>query len=151
MRNEVAALLRGIPKADAARIEARVYSILFPSGEEDTDTIDEYRHIMYNLAYIINKPNADPRAVLQEVLRASSLSDLHQAMYSNRRQLIDAQRLRDDFITNPMEVSEGVEKCPRCGCARTYSYQKQVRSADEGFTTFCTCANPKCRHSWRIN
>ncbi len=151
MRSEVAALIRSLPKADAARLEARVYSIIFPTAEEDTETIDEYRHVMYNLAYILNKPGASPKTILQEVLAATTLPDLHQAMYSNRKQLIESQRLRDDFITNPMEVSEGVEKCPRCACARTYSYQKQVRSADEGFTTFCTCANPKCRHSWRIN
>lgn len=59
------------------------------------------------------------------------------------------QQERDDFITNPFTVEEGVMKCDKCGSKKTYSHQKQVRSADEGFTTFCYCVN--CGAKWRIN
>lgn len=55
----------------------------------------------------------------------------------------------DDFITNPLQVEEGVETCKKCGSKRTFSKQLQVRSSDEGFTTFCACA--QCGTRWRIN
>lgn len=59
------------------------------------------------------------------------------------------QKEKDEFISNPFIVEEGVLKCDKCGSNRTYSYSKQVRSADEGFTTFVTCA--QCNAKWRIN
>jgi DNA-directed RNA polymerase subunit M/transcription elongation factor TFIIS len=59
------------------------------------------------------------------------------------------QQDKDDFITNPFSVEEGVMECMKCNSKKTYSTQKQVRSADEGFTTFCYCLN--CGAKWRIN
>jgi DNA-directed RNA polymerase subunit M/transcription elongation factor TFIIS len=59
------------------------------------------------------------------------------------------QHEKDDFISNPFVVEEGAITCDKCKSNRTYSYSKQVRSADEGFTTFVTCAN--CNAKWRIN
>lgn len=52
---------------------------------------------------------------------------------------------RDDFIVTPFEVVEGVLVC-KCGSKRTYSYQRQVRSADEPMSTFAQCV--VCKHSW---
>lgn len=52
---------------------------------------------------------------------------------------------RDDFIVTPFEVAEGVLIC-KCGSNRTFSYQKQVRSADEPMSTFAQCV--KCKRSW---
>lgn len=62
---------------------------------------------------------------------------------------LKAQKELDNFISMPLEVEEGVEKCQKCGSKRTFSKQLQVRSADEGFTTFCRCA--QCGANWRIN
>lgn len=56
---------------------------------------------------------------------------------------------KDEFITNPFEVEEGVMECHKCGSKKTYHYQKQIRSSDEGMTTFCFCMN--CDNKWRIN
>lgn len=56
----------------------------------------------------------------------------------------------DNFISNPMiDIGEGIIQCNKCKSKRTYSYQKQIRSSDEGFTLFVTCAN--CNASWREN
>src|SRR4051794_15767400 len=35
-----------------------------------------------------------------------------------------------------VEVEEGSEKCPRCSGFKVFSYQSQIRSADEGMTNF---------------
>lgn len=67
-------------------------------------------------------------------------------IYNEIKQL---QKEKDEFISNPFVVEEGVMKCDKCGSNRTYSFSKQVRSADEGFTTFVTCANCNCK--WRVN
>lgn len=55
----------------------------------------------------------------------------------------------EEFIENPFEVKEGIMDCIKCGSKKTFAYQKQVRSADEGFTLFVSCL--KCNHSWREN
>lgn len=52
---------------------------------------------------------------------------------------------QNNFIENPFEVEEGVQQC-KCGSKRVFSYQKQVRSADEPMTTFSTCC--KCGAEW---
>jgi DNA-directed RNA polymerase subunit M/transcription elongation factor TFIIS len=63
-------------------------------------------------------------------------------------------REQDDFIENPFEVAEGVLECnnilksgEKCGSKRVFSYTKQVRSCDEGCTTFATCC--KCGAKWQ--
>lgn len=54
-----------------------------------------------------------------------------------------------DFIKNPVEIEEGVMLCKYCSSKRTYSYQKQVRRADEGFTIFVSCF--ECNRQYREN
>ncbi len=53
---------------------------------------------------------------------------------------------QDNFLTNPVEVEEGVFQCV-CGCKKTFSYQKQTRSSDESITVFVTCS--KCGRRWK--
>ncbi len=51
------------------------------------------------------------------------------------------------FQTNPFEVAEGVLQCGKCKSFRTYSFQRQTRSADEPATLYVTCA--ECGNKWR--
>jgi DNA-directed RNA polymerase subunit M/transcription elongation factor TFIIS len=51
-------------------------------------------------------------------------------------------------LLNPFQIEEGVLECHSCGSKRTYSFERQTRSADEGSTTFAQCA--VCLKSWRI-
>lgn len=53
----------------------------------------------------------------------------------------------DTFTTTPVEVEEGILECGKCGSKKTFSFQKQTRSIDEGATTFAQCA--VCKNSWR--
>lgn len=53
----------------------------------------------------------------------------------------------DTFLSKPAELEEGVLECPRCGSTKTFSFTKQVRSADEGMTVFGICS--KCGKNWR--
>ena len=54
----------------------------------------------------------------------------------------------DYFISNPLEIEKGVLIC-KCGSQKTISFQRQTRSADEGFTTFAQCI--ECGTRWRQN
>ena len=58
------------------------------------------------------------------------------------------QEEKDNFITKPFDVEEGVNTCNKCGSKKTYSYTKQVRSSDEGTTVFCICV--MCKNKWRF-
>ena len=152
MRQEVVNLLSVIGKRNAKTLESHIYDVIFPEGEETDDGIDAYQNIMYNFVYIFeSSTKEDAIRIANIVMEAENKEDIEKAMYSNHSQLEENQKMRDEYITNPIIVEEGVMNCPECGSNRTHSTQKQVRSADEGFTTFCSCANPKCRHKWRIN
>lgn len=48
-----------------------------------------------------------------------------------------------EFLHESIHVEEGIE-CKRCKSTKTYTYQKQVRAADEGTTSFTICFS--CEH-----
>ena len=54
---------------------------------------------------------------------------------------------RDNFIMNPVSIVEGIYQCRKCGSGNVLSFNKQIRSSDEGTTVFCTCV--KCNTKWR--
>ena len=53
--------------------------------------------------------------------------------------------VRDEMLSeihvmeNPPELVSGLIRCKYCKSDKTYSYNVQTRSADEGMTTFCAC------------
>lgn len=53
----------------------------------------------------------------------------------------------DEFLSNDLSVEEGALQCPKCKSQKTFSYTKQVRSADEGTSVFAQCYN--CSNKWR--
>lgn len=64
--------------------------------------------------------------------------------YDNINARIDEH---DDYLVHPFDVVEGVVQCPKCGCKKTWSVQRQTRSSDEPMTTFSRCV--ECKHSWK--
>lgn len=54
----------------------------------------------------------------------------------------------DEYLVKPFEVEEGVEECS-CGSKKVFSFGKQVKSSDEGTTTFCRCVD--CGTVWTSN
>ena len=56
----------------------------------------------------------------------------------------------NNFIENPViDIAEGIIQCNKCKSFKTFSYQKQVRSSDEGFTLFVNCVD--CNANWVQN
>ncbi len=151
MRSDIISLLNDFYKKDESKaIENKVYSIIFPDEDEQTDAqLRKYQHVFYNIVSISKKYKEARKDLKATILASKDLKDLENAMYMTHRQLKDNQRMRDEYITSPVDVEEGVMQCNKCGSMRTFSSQKQVRSGDEGFSTFCACAN--CGAKWRIN
>ncbi len=104
---------------------------------------DELSSQLYNL-YGRWLSHKDSSLIEKEI--KDSISEWESSSWDDERNTLQSQ---DDFITNPVEVSEGAVTCGKCGSKKTFSKQLQVRSADEGFSTFCICIN--CNAKWRIN
>lgn len=104
---------------------------------------EELKHVLYSIygQYLQKIP--------LDVIEGDIKSGKYNWSSSSWSEHTKAQKDLDNFISMPLEVEEGVEKCNKCGSKRTFSKQIQVRSSDEGFTTFCRCA--QCGANWRIN
>ncbi len=151
MREEILELLNEyFTKKDSKSIENKIYSIVFPVEDEQTDEqLEVYQHVTYNIISVMKKYKDSKTLVKSAIMGSDTMEDLEDAMYMTHKQLKENQKMRDEYITSPIDVEEGVMQCNKCGSMRTFSTQKQVRSADEGFSTFCMCAN--CGAKWRIN
>ena len=136
-------------KKDSKSIENNIYSIVFNNSDDDDANLEKYQHITYNILSILKRYKESKEIVKSAVGGARCVTDLEDSMYMTHKQLKENQKMRDEYITSPVDVEEGVMQCNKCGSMRTFSTQKQVRSADEGFSTFCMCAN--CGAKWRIN
>lgn len=76
--------------------------------------------------------------------------DVQSALESCTKELKEEQEEEDAFIINPIEATEGIHKCFKCGSTKAISYQLQTRSGDEGTTTFIQCANKVCGSKWKM-
>lgn len=94
---------------------------------------------------------------LGKLMHGESLRDLLTCLYKGEfgwehaayATLRAQQEEEDTFTTTPLEVEEGILECNKCGSKKTFSYQKQTRSIDEGATTFAQCV--VCKNRWRHN
>ncbi len=150
MRSDIVSLLNDFyKKSESQDIENKVYSLVFPDEEQTDPLLSKYQLIFYNIVSISRKYKDARKDLKATIMKAKDLKDLENAMYMTHRQLAENQRMRDEYITSPVDVEEGVMQCTKCGSMKTFSSQKQVRSGDEGFSTFCACVN--CGAKWRIN
>lgn len=134
-------------KPNVEIMEKTVYATAVRSipeqGADEDLLVEKYNDILYQvIGDIISGVG------LREIL--SSLKQ--DKVYWNHPSYDDLEMMlkeQDNFAENPIEIVEGVETCRKCGSNRVFSYSVQVRSADEGYTTFCNCT--KCGANWRHN
>lgn len=101
-----------------------IYNIIgMLSVERSTKTVQECMTLIFNRRTAWNHPIYETFAMKQEE--------------------------EDHFMTAPFEIEEGVLECRKCGSKKTFSFQRQTRSADEGSTTFAQCAS--CGQKWKHN
>lgn len=117
----------------------------------DEEYIEEiYKHNLYQIIGDILDGNKLSNMVLE--IKNSRLGWNH-FTFKDMQNMLDEQ---NDFIENPFAVEEGVLECKSrdkdgvlCGSKRVFSYQRQVRSADEPMTTFASCC--KCGTKWQYS
>jgi|694.fasta_scaffold61936_3 DNA-directed RNA polymerase subunit M/transcription elongation factor TFIIS len=117
----------------------------------DEEYIEEiYRQNLYQTIGDILDGNKLSNMVLE--IKNSRLGWNH-FTFKDMQNMLDEQ---NDFIENPFAVEEGVLECKSrdkdgvlCGSKRVFSYQRQVRSADEPMTTFASCC--KCGTKWQYS
>lgn len=116
---------------------------------------EEYVNVLYEIATEITSEsskttrlNSTLKTTLQQILsRIFERKTLwNHPSFEDVRKLIEEE---DEFTTRPFEVEEGILQCYKCQSKKTFSYQKQTRSADEGATTFAQCV--ECGNRWRHN
>lgn len=110
---------------------------------------DVYRDQIYeNVCYLMEHTSS--KKAISELVRNLYKNGLfwNHDLYGEYVRVHAQQEEEDVFLTNPLEVEEGVIECV-CGSKYTISYQRQTRSADEGSTTYVECV--ECGKKWRFN
>lgn len=78
--------------------------------------------------------------VINQILSDLSVGNIFWKKYRKEKLVEEKQNL---------VVEEGIFTCSKCFSKRIHSEQIQIRSADEGATTFLKCT--QCGHQWRNN
>ena len=111
-------------------------------GKRDIHSFEElYRSMCYD--YLSERPEE-----CWAVTKKDSLSGSFGWSSGRFNNLQKEQEEEDAFIANPIEIEEGVVTCGKCGSNKTYSYQLQTRSGDEGITSFVRCV--QCGSRWKM-
>lgn len=115
-------------------VEKKIYSL---SKDEK-----EYFDLIYEFCYHLKNSSLKEA---NEIFKNGKFYWNHPKFDNERMK----QEEKDDYISDPIKVEEGAVVCGKCRSSKTYSYQIQARSADEGFTLISLCIN--CNHKWRTN
>ena len=137
--------LKNLYFIDAENNSKQIENKIFKFIKENYKNIDEdYGNIAYE--------------IIGELKEMKSLEEMHTFLdkkitniynYPSYKALNNKRDIDIDRIVNPPNVQEGVYECSKCKSKKTYLFQLQTRSGDEGFTTYVTCVN--CGNKWKFN
>ena len=113
-------------------ISYQIYTKINSLFNETTDTVD-MKVIQKNIILII----------YNELLKNNVLFDLNEFSVQKFKEYKQFK-----YLTEPLQVCEGIHSCSKCKSKKTYSYQLQTRSSDEPMTNFVTCA--ECGNKWKF-
>lgn len=117
--------------------------------EKCLDDIDMYKNIFYETIYKIEEYDKEKNDYIIESIVSDITNNKFLLSEKSFDKYLQLQKEKDDFLDKPIDVDESVVSCNKCKSSKTYSYTKQVRSSDEGFTLFSFCFN--CGNKWRTN
>lgn len=136
-------------KQNICIIEKHIYDISLKNSNKD-ELEQKYKFNLYQI--IGDLLNGKKLKDIVENIKSNNLGWNH-LDFKQMQIMLDEQ---NDFIENPFAVEEGVLECKfrdkdgnLCGSKRVFSYQRQVRSADEPMTTFASCC--KCGTKWQYS
>ena len=134
-------------------IEKHIYEISGKNVNVNQDEDELEKIYISNIYQIIGDLlNGKKLKDVIDEIKTSNLGWNH-SEFKQMQNMLDEQ---NDFIENPFAVEEGVLECKSrdengnvCGSKRVFSYQRQVRSADEPMTTFASCC--RCGTKWQYS
>jgi len=100
---------------------------------------DESKELLYEIIGLLND-NANYASIVKDIK-----NDKFGWESSKYKNFVEERRLEDNILENPPEIKEGENECPKCHQRKTLVVEMQTRSADEGYTYYIHCFNPKCR------
>uniref|UniRef100_A0A6C0H364 TFIIS-type domain-containing protein n=1 Tax=viral metagenome TaxID=1070528 RepID=A0A6C0H364_9ZZZZ len=131
-------------------IEKKIFDISSKDQESEDKIEKVYKLTIFQI--IGDIMNGEKLKDILENIRVEKV-DWNHPTFKQMQNMLDEQ---NDFIENPFAVEEGVLECKArdkngqvCGSKRVFSYQRQVRSADEPMTTFASCC--KCGTKWQYS
>ena len=104
----------------------------------------KYREIAFELSGRLVAAAAQNDTSVDAILTESLDSELDSELYGAEKK--NLEKLHADSTFKP-DVKEGSIQCRRCRAKRTWYYQMQTRSADEGMCTYYVCA--ACGYRWK--
>jgi len=106
---------------------------------EILDDYDEPQTLLYEVIGLLNAKNSNYNKIKQDLIdyKIGWKSCIFEEFHSKRLS-------EDQMLTKPPEIREGEIECPKCHQKKTLIVEMQTRSADEGYTYYIHCFNPKC-------
>ena len=144
---------------EAKSLESVIYNVCQETMSDETSImfkrfyLHKIRQIADNLdpkSYIGNSSllsSVRAGSITYEALARASPQELFPA---NWQSLIDEKKRRDEIqYSSTAQAMTDKYTCRKCGSRKITYYDLQIRSADEGFTTFFTCLG--CGGKWKKN
>lgn len=135
----IAALTEHFGPELAVKYEQKIYAQL----KGDPEYNDSAFELVGRLAAAAQKKGAEAVRI-EDILSEKPATTWDSSLYARETANIQKHNISNTYKP---EVREGVLQCKLCGGKKTLYYQMQTRSADEGMTTFYTCAG--CGNRWR--
>ena len=115
-------------------------------GDEETEFEDVYVHFSYEKIGELNIcQTKDERLRVYNDIK-KSITGYRSYLYKKFREQRETHKQLDSILT---DIQEGDIKCIKHGCKgrKCMWYQRQIRSGDEGMTTFYICLT--CGKRWK--
>ena len=155
---------------DIKVIESNIYNVcirlyknkhniktIYEHNIEEEEFINNYLNISYEIITKLNNMINDKRYNIQlrEKQKNVVISIYHELNKNNvlfNSSDFSSYKFKEykqfKYLTEPLQVCEGIHTCSKCKSKKTYSYQLQTRSSDEPMTNFVTCA--ECGNKWKF-
>ena len=130
-----------ISKANSVKLETLIYK-----KTNNTFNKEDYIYTGYNLLSKLKRKDKEMKDFneIKELIN-EALDPFEDAIFVKYK---NEQNLEDSMAENPIETHEGIIQCWRCKSKKTFSYELQTRSGDEGMTCYVQCYG--CGNKWKM-
>ena len=130
--------------------------VIYEHNLEEQEFINNYLDISYQIYTKINHLFNNKDKIKDKFLQHNIVVDIYNELNKNNV-LFDSIEFSEHkfkeykqfkYLSEPLQVCEGIHTCSKCKSKKTYSYQLQTRSSDEPMTNFVTCV--ECGNKWKF-